>query len=275
MDKKQVHKIHPGKDYIRGLRYPGSYGINSFAYCQEMKNLLISKGVSIYEDTEVHKIELSKAITHLGSVKYKNAIICADKVKAEFDKDWSKKCYHIQTYIAISEPLSDEEMKSVFPSGELMCWDTKWDYAYYRPIIGNRLLVGASSPWTAYYPTYHHTPKVIGRGIKSIKEKFPKLADVKFTHYWSGLIDVTQDLSPIVDYDKNNKSIQYVMGCAGLNWAAYCGDYSARRILDPKRTQDLSDFLSANRKFNFSGLFQKIFGKRITFGLSHLKELLS
>lgn len=273
LDAKSLKKYHPGKGYNLALKYTGTYGINSFTYCQEMKNILLNKGVKIYESTEVHKIEKSLAITHLGFVSYKNLIICADKIKKEFNKEWSKQCYHIQTYIAISEPLSEKEMKSIFPNGELMCWDTKWDYAYYRPIVGNRLLVGASSPWTAYYPKYNHTPKVITRGINSLKEKFPELNDVKFTHYWSGLIDVTKDLAPIVDYDQNNKSIQYVMGCAGLNWAAYCGDYAARRLID-KKTYDLSEFLGANRKFSFSGLFQKIFGKRISFLLSHLKELL-
>ncbi len=274
LNQNGLKKYHPGKGYSLGLIYPGTHGINSFAYCQAMKNLLMKKGVKIYEGTEVKKIEKNKAITHLGSAESKNIIVCIDKLNAEFDKSWSKKCYHIQTYIGISEPLSDKEMKSVFPNGELMCWDTKWDYAYYRPVIGNRLLVGASSPWTAYYPKYHFTNKVVLKEINSLKEKFPQIKNINFSHYWSGLIDITKDMSPIVDYDENNKSIQFVMGCAGLNWAAYCGDYAARRILN-KNTPDLSEFLGANRKFSFSGIFQLIFGKRISFMLSHLKELLT
>ncbi len=274
LDENGLKKYHPGRGYRLGLIYPGTYGINSFAYCQEMKNLLLKKGVKIYEDTEVKKIEKNTAITHLGSVESKKIIVCIDKLKAEFDKEWSKKCYHIQTYVAISEPLSKKEMRSIFPKEELMCWDTKWDYAYYRPIMGNRLLVGASSPWTAYYPSYRLTQKVIVRGIDSLKEKFTEIKNVKFTYFWSGLIDVTQDLAPIVDYDRNNKSIQFVMGCIGLNWAAYCGDYAARRILN-KNALDLSEFLGANRKFSFSGIFQIIFGKRVSFILSHLKELLT
>ncbi|MDZ4226760.1 MAG: FAD-dependent oxidoreductase, partial [Candidatus Pacearchaeota archaeon] len=247
-DKKSLRSIHPGKGYLSGLKYPGSYGINSFAYCQEMKNLLLKKGVKIYEDSEVHKLEgntaktRNTARTHLGSVTAKKILICVDKLKSEIDEDLSKKYYHLQTYLAVSEPLDKKEIKSLFPKGELMCWDTRMIYMHYRLIGGNRILIGGSSPWAYYYPRYLYSPKVIQKFIDELKERFPEIKDVEFTHYWSGLIDVTKDLMPIVDYDKRNKSIQYALGSAGLNLAAYCGDYIARRAMGQKNIKDLSEF---------------------------------
>ena len=273
-NEKTIKKVHPGKNYILGLKYPGSYGINSFAYCQEMKNLLLKKGVKIYEDSEVHKIEGNIAKTHLGSVTAKNILICVDKLKAEIDDDLSNKYYHMQTYLAISEPLSKEEMKAIFPKGELMCWDTEIIYIHYRPVAGNRLIVGGSSPWATYLPEYYYSPKIIKNFINSLRTNFPIIKNLEFTHYWSGMLDVTKDLVPIADYDKKDKSIQYALGCAGLNWAAYCGDYLARRVINPEGTEDLKEFLGADRKFFISERFQKIFGKRISFALSHLKQLL-
>lgn len=274
LNKNALKKVHPGKNYILGLKYPGSYGVNSFAYTQEMKNLLLKKGVKIYEDSEVHKIEYTKALTHLGSVKAKKIIICMDKIKKEFDEDVSKKAYHIQTYLAISEPLSKEEMKAIYPKEELMCWDTRILYTHYRPIMGNKIIIGGSSFWATYSPKYSHSPKIVQKYINEFKENFPAVKNLQFTNYWAGLIDITKDLVPIVDTDPKNKSINYVMGCAGLNWAAYCGDFIARKLLNPKNTEDFSDFVGINRKFYFSDSFQKIFGKRITFGLSHLREML-
>ncbi len=275
-DKTTLKKIHPGKGYTRGLKYSsGSYGINSFAYCQEMKNILLKKGVKIYEDSEVDKVEGNTAKTHLGSVTAKNILVCMDKMKTEFNEDFSKKFYHVQSFLAISEPLSNQEMKFLFPKGELMCWDTRIEYAHYRPVAGNRIIVGGSTPWATYYPKYIHSSRIIEKSINELKERFPEIKDVNFTHHWSGLIDVTKDFIPIVDYDKNNRSIQYAMGCAGLNWAAYCGDYIARKVIDPKDAEDLSEFTKMDRKFYFSDNFQRIFGKRITFALSHLKQLIS
>ncbi|MBI4116175.1 FAD-binding oxidoreductase [Candidatus Pacearchaeota archaeon] len=274
LNKAELKKIHPGKNYLMGLRYPGSYGIDSFAYCREMKNLLVKKGVKIYEGSEVKKINGNTAITRFGSAKARDIIICVDKLRDEIGGDFSKKYYHLQTYIAISEPLNREEMKSIFPNGELMCWDTNWDYAYYRPVFENRILVGGSSAMTAYMKKERHSPEVINYFIGDLKSNFPKIKNVKFTHYWAGLIDVTKDLVPIADYEPKNKSIQYALGCAGLNWAAYCGDYLARRAVNPKNTRDLSEFLGANRKFFISDKVQSILGKKISFFISHLRHFL-
>mgnify|MGYP001619842520 CR=1 FL=1 len=274
LDEKGLKKYHPGKGYTLALKYPGSYGINSFAYCQEMKNLLLKKGVKIYEDTEVHSIEKNTAKTHLGSVKAKNIIFCIDKLRKELEKDYSKEYFPLQVYLSITEPLNDKEVKSIFPNGELMCWDTRWDYMHYRLVEGNRLLVGGSSPWTAYASVYNHSPSTISKFIKEIKWRFPQIAHIEFTHYWSGMLDVTKDLVPIADYDKNNKSIQYAIGCAGLNWAAYCGDYLARRVINPDKTEDLTEFLGAKRKFFVPTWAQRFLGKRIAFMINHVWELL-
>ncbi len=272
LNKNELSKIHPGKGYTLGLKSPGSYGINSFAYCQEIKNLLIKKGVKIFEGSEVNNITKNSAITHLGEVTAKDIIVCMDKMKKEFNQDLSKEYYHFQTYLAVSEPLSDEEVKTIFPKEELMCWDTRFNYIHYRLIEKNRLLVGGSSKSTVYSSKIHHFPSVINSFIDDLKKRFPTLNDVKFPYYWSGLIDITRDLTPIADYDPYNKSIQYALGCAGLPWAAYCGDYLARRVINPKGTEDLSEFLGIRRKYFLGKFFQKIFGKKITFALNHLKQ---
>jgi len=274
LDEDQLTEVHPGKGYLMGLRYSGSYGINSFLYCQEMKRMLSEKGVKIYEDSEVNTLTRNTAQTHLGSVSAENILICIDKMKSEFNEELSKKHYHIQTYVAVSEPLSDDEMKGMFPKGELMCWDTRWDFLHYRPVEGNRIIIGGSSPWTGYLPYYKYSPKVIVSFINKLKKAFPIIEDVDFNYYWAGMLDVTKDLVPIVDYDTSNKSIQYAIGCAGLNWAAYCGDYMAGRVVDPQGTKDLSEFLGAGRKFWVSESIQRILGKRISFFLNHAYELL-
>jgi gamma-glutamylputrescine oxidase len=274
LDEAGLQRIHPGKGYLQGMRYPGSYGMNSLAYCQEMKRILIDKGVKIYEKSEAISFGSNTVKTEQGSVTAENILVCIDKMKTKFHKDFSEKYYHMQTFLAVSDPLTDEQMKMLFPDGELMCWDTRLIYIHYRPIGDNRIIIGGSSPWTTYSPKYKYKPKIISTFIKKLKGAFPGINDVEFKYYWSGMIDVTKDLVPIVDYDEHNKSIQYAIGCAGLNWAAYCGDYMARRIIEPEITKDLTEFLGANRKFMVSSFIQKILGKRISFLINHVYELM-
>ena len=252
-----------------GLRYYGTYSLNSLAYTQELKNVLISKGVKIYEGAEVHKIVGNKAITHLGSVNAKNIFVCIDKMKNEFDEEISKKYYHMQTFLSVSEPLNKKELKSLFPKDKFMCWDSDLLYMYCRIIGENRLLLGGGSYLTTYYSKLYNSPSTINKIIIKFKKRFPSLSHIDFNYYWPGLIDVTKDLTPIADYDERNKSVQYTLGCAGLPWAAFCGNYIAERVLD-KKTSDLSKYLGMHRTFPISDSAQKILGKLISFGLSHL-----
>ncbi|HLC53092.1 MAG TPA: FAD-binding oxidoreductase [Candidatus Nanoarchaeia archaeon] len=274
LDKKGLRRVHPGKGYLVGLRCPGSYGINSFSYTQEMKNLLINKGVRIYEDSEVKHLKGNTAKTSLGSVTAKNICVCIDKMKDEFSKDISEHLYHLQIYMTSSEPLSKRVINSMFPDGELMCWDARWNYAYYRIVEGDRLVLGGSSQLTLYDKMLRYSPKVILGFINELKGRFPLLKDVSFPFYWGGLVDVTRDTTPIADYDSGNKSIQYALGCVGLPWAAFCGDYLARRILNPEKTEDLSRFLGLKRKYFMPLGVQKMVGKPLSFALSHLYHML-
>ena len=271
-NSKKLQLIHPSRGYHAGLRSRNGYGINSLVYAQELKKALLKKGVRVYEGTEAHKIKNNAAKTHLGSCQADNIIVCIDKMTHEFDKDISKKYYHVQSFLAVSEPLSKLEIKKIFPGQRMMCWDTRHEYTHYRIIGNNRLIIGGGSALTTWYPKHFNSPWVINRVIKDFRSHFPFLEHVKFPYYWNGLIDVTKDLIPIVDYDPKNKSIQYVMGCAGLPFAAFCGDYAARRLLDEK-TEDYSKYLGINRRFFISEGLQQFLGKPLSFLLSHLRAL--
>jgi len=271
-NQKNLSSIHPSNSYFSGMRFSGSYGINSLAYCQELKNLLIKKGVKIYEGTEVNKIFKNIALTHRGNIKAKNILVCIDKMKTEFDEEISKKYYHVQSFLAVSEPLTKEEKKQIFPKEELMCWDSNDLYLHYRIVENDRIMLGGQSYLTIFSPNYSYSPKVINNIIAEFKDRFPFLKNLNFTHFWPGLLDVTKDLNPIADYHPRNKSIQYTLGCAGLPWAAFCGDYIARRVVNPK-TEDLSGFLGINRKFFISDNLQKYLGKVLSFSISNLRSI--
>ena len=153
-----------------------------------------------------------------------------------------------------------------------MCWDTNLLYLHYRIVENNKIMVGGQSYFSVYSPTFYTSPRVINKAIKTFKERFPSLKNLQFTHFWPGLIDVTKDLNPIVDYEPKNKSIQYALGCAGLPWAAYCGKFMAQRALG-KNNPAVSDFLKMDREFFISDYLQRWIGKIASFSLSHLHSL--
>lgn len=96
------------------------------------------------------------------------------------------------SFLVATEPLSDNLQKSILPKGQCFS-DSRRFLLYGRKDAAGRMLLG-------------------GRGLireprgradfshieKSLKQAYPMLADVRFTHHWSGRIAVTRDYLPHV-----------------------------------------------------------------------------
>jgi len=259
--------MSPGKGYSAGIHYQDTYGINPLLYAQGLKKVLMEKGVKVFEGTPVTEITNHTAYTHMGSVTAKHIIVCIDKMRDQFSA-FSDFSYHAQTFLSVSEPLNAKERDQLFPSGQFMCWDSKLVYTYYRLTGDNRLLLGGGSAITTFLPTDVTSPRVITGVIKEFKKRFPFLKDHEFIQYWPGRIDTTKDLIPILDEDPANAHIQYVIGCVGLPWATFCGDYAAKRVLDPTHNTH-GKFLKKDRPFFVPRFVQKIFGKMVAFSLNN------
>lgn len=268
-DAKQLCSINPGKGYSAGIRYGGTYGINPLMYAQGLKEVLIKKGVRVYEGTAMTGIAGHVVTTHLGSIHAENIILCIDKMRPTISKV-AHQIYHAQTFLSISEPLSREEIAEFFPSDDqLMCWDSELVYCYYRLTGDHRLLLGGGSAFTTFSPMDVTKTRVIDGVLKEFRERFPFLEHHEFIQYWPGRIDTTKDLIPIVDRDPTLSHVQYVLGCVGLPWATFCGDYAARKILEPDlRSHD--KFLRLDRSFIVPLWMQRIFGKMFAFSMNNL-----
>lgn len=75
---------------------------------------------------------------------------------------------------------------------------------------------------------------------------------------------MTRDLLPIVAADPVQPGVQYVIGSAGLPWAAWGGDHAARRLLDPA-TPDTSRLFGWERPALVPDAVQAILGKPLSF----------
>jgi len=267
-DENNLPATNTGKGYTAAIRYTGTFGINPLLYAQELKAILIQLGVNVYESTEVESLNAHIAKTHLGSVKAKNIILAVDKMPKGFAPIASG-VYNAQTFMSVTEPLEEKDMRAILPDGNLMCWDSRLVYSYYRFTGDHRLILGGGSAPTTFLPMDVTEPWIIRSVIKDFKKRFPALKHVSFIQYWPGRIDTTKDLLPIVDTDDKHPSIQYVGGCVGLPWAAFCGDLAARRVLDPSSDADLSQYLSMKRDFLVPEWLQKITGKMFSFAINN------
>lgn len=267
-DANGLAAIHPG-GYSAGVRYGKTWAIDPFAYCQALRGLLVSKGVRVYETTEVCSLESLTAITPHGSVGARSIVACVNRLPRRLNPRAYRQYYTAQTFLAISQPLSARAIARLFPEHRLQCWDNRLLYSYYRLTGDDRLLLGGGSLLTALARRPTRSPRAIEATIADFIRRFPHLGDTAFEMYWPGLIDVTRDLLPIADVDPESPSQYFVMGCAGLPWAAWCGDEVARRF-SGERSTEAARFFRWDHHGLVPNLLQMALGKPVSFTIDLL-----
>ena len=256
--------------YAAAVRYKDTYGVDGLRYAQGVKGMLLDAGVGIYESTRAIGLSGHTVRTHMGSVTADQIIFCADKLGPELSP-YSWNVYHEQTFLSITEPLSRREQESMFPSEPFQCWDSDLVYSYYRLTGSKRLLLGGGSLFTTYARNDSTTSGVIDHVVSGFRKMFPQLNSVRFIQYWMGRIDMTRDLLPTVLKEPQTPWIHRVLGCVGLPWATFCGDFAARQVLAEGETGDEKyyQYFGADRRFFVPIWLERIIGKRLAFPLNN------
>ncbi len=267
---RELRSIIGSEGYSAAVRYKDTYGIDGLRYAQGIKEMLIEGGVDVYESSRAVALSGHAVKTHMGSVTADQIIFCADKLGPELNP-YSWNVYHEQTFLSITEPLSKREQDTLFPSEPFQCWDSDLVYSYYRLTGTKRLLLGGGSLLTTYAKHDSTTSGVIDHVISGFRRTFPQLNSIRFIQYWMGRIDMTRDLLPTVLKVPKAPWVHMVLGCVGLPWATFCGDFVARQVLAERETGDEKyyGYFNINRRFFVPVWAEKLIGKRLAFPINN------
>jgi len=264
--EKTVQGVIGSASYFGAIQYPNTFGINSFAYCQGMKQELIKQGVSVFEKTSVTHVTGGKVTTEKYTISAKYVVVCADRFMPSLSVA-KPSVYSAQTFLAVSKPLSDAQVKMMFPERKFMVWDTELIYQYFRITGDKRLLLGAASMFYTYLPfELRRSKRVLRKMYKYLRKRFPGL-EVEFEYMWPGLIGVSKDFVPIAGESKEFPGLYFAGAGAGLPWSAALGIYVAEKIVSGRK--DFDQVFSEKRQFTIQGWVQKLITKPIAFALSH------
>ncbi len=253
--------------YHAAVRYPDTFGVNSYLFCQGFKNALEQEGVQIFEGTPATRI-MDHAVEAGGyRINADHIILAADRFLPSLNKA-KQDVYHVQTFLAISKPLSDKDVRVVFPSGDkMMVWDTDLVYQYFRITGGSRMLIGGSNVFYTYLPNeWHNPPGIAAKLHRYIKTRFPSI-NLELEYLWPGMLGVSKDFLPIANQDDTMKSVYYFGAAAGLPWAAALGKYVVDKIFDGR--DEFDQYFSPKRKFVIPRPIQRVVSTPVTFALSH------
>lgn len=268
---RELTQVIHAKDYFGGISYPGSFSINGFLYCSELKNKLIEKNLRVYEDTAVHAIRNTHVRTEHGSVTAQHIIVCVDAAAPELIHN--EEIYHVQTFLLLSEPLEHSQIAQLLPNKQYMMWDTELIYNYFRLTGDKRLLFGGATLLYTYAQQEKYGSQLVAHKVQRyIKKHFPQLK-LRLEYMWPGMLGVSKDLLPIAGYDEKNPHVYYITACTGLPWAAALARQTPQIIIE--KEFPLEHIFSPQRSFFIGKTLQKLVGKRVAFALSHLKTVSS
>ncbi len=252
--------------YAGAVRYPETFGINSYLYCLGMRDKLRESGVTIYEKTAALQIDANIIFTPGGKITADHIIVCADRFIPDLGA-LKKEIYHVQTFLGISQPLEPDQIKEIFPAEPMMVWDTDLVYNYFRLTGDNRLLIGGGDVLYTYAQNITENTARFEKRLKNyIEKKYPNIK-LELEYVWPGMLGVSKDLLPIMGPDKSNNAVYYVGAASGLPWAAAMGSYAADRIINGRSEFDL-DF-SPDRHFIIGSRIQSLLSTPLTYAVSN------
>ncbi|MFN8162084.1 MAG: FAD-binding oxidoreductase [Solirubrobacterales bacterium] len=190
--------------YIGGLREEHCGVVHPAKLARGLANVVEEMGARIFEGSRVTGIEESRGGLRLqlpqGSIQAAQVVLATNAWACE--TPWFKrKIQPLYTYIALTEPLSDEQWASVGWESHCGIEDKRNFVHYYRRTADGRILWGGSDGITPYGgrigPRHDRHDGVLNRLRGTFRQTFPQLEQVRFTHHWGGPVDLTVLFVPI------------------------------------------------------------------------------
>ncbi len=209
-------------------------------------------GVEIFENSPVAEIVREngkiRLVTPNGIVR-SDKVVMATNAWSHFFKELKRKQVPVWTHIVMTEPLTEKHFEEIGWQNRQGIEDARNMVHYYRLTVDNRLVMGGRDVSLSYGQDMEKDLNPITfEGLKDdVREIFPALKDIQFTHEWGGPVSVPLDMAPAIGF-AGDKNVVYSLGTVGhgVSMTQLNGRTVADLILE--RQTDLTDVFFVNRR---------------------------
>ena len=227
LDVEQVRADVNSPTYLAGMRVRSGSGLLDPAMlCWGLKRAALSRGVRIYEGTEVTGVKVSGSglavRTPLGAVRARQVLLATNAYPPLLRKirSWVLPIYD---HVLVTEPLNSSQLTDIGWLENQGMTDSGNQFHYYRRTPDDRILWGG---YDAVYYFGNQTSAAREQRDRSHQllanqffDTFPQLRGLRFTHRWAGLIDSTSRFTPLIGTALDGR-MAYSVGYTGLGVAA-------------------------------------------------------
>ena len=229
---------HIRSEHFRsGIFDPHPCVLNPAKLARGMKTLVEDLGVRVYEQTPLEELSDGDPIrlrTPGGEIRAKQAVLALNGYGASLGF-LEARVLPVHTYIVATEPLDDAQLEGIGWAKKRSSLETARNFIhYFRLTADNRILFGGEDAQIYYGDGYRDEDPRISRDLKArLREFFPALKDVQFTHEWGGVLGVSLDMFPTFGVGGERNTVYHAAAYAGhgVSLANYAGVLLAPPIL--------------------------------------------
>ena len=231
------------EDHIRsdsfrlGAYDPHPIIVNPFKLARGLKDLVERAGVRVYEQSPLLELSDGNPVrirTPQAEVRARAVVLAVNGYGAGLGF-MRRRILPVHTYIVLTEPLSDAQLDSIGWRRRRTSLETARNFIhYFRLTADNRIVFGGEDAnlfWGGGYRDFD--PPSFEKLERRLREFFPSLSQVRFTHRWGGVLGVTLDMFPTFGVGGDRENIYHAAGYSGHGVALsnYAGRILAPQIL--------------------------------------------
>jgi len=213
MEREETAERLGSVRYSGGIRDMGTGHIHPLKLLIGTMHAAERAGARLFEKTRALSVNRQNGVavvrTACGTITAGRALLATNGYGGNLEPVAAARVLPIRSFIGATEPLG--QYSPVLPGGESVD-DSRFVVRYFRKTPDNRLLFGGSE-------TYGNTtPGNMEERVRDqLRDVYPDLADVRFTHIWGGTVGITVQRLPFV--------------CEVKPGIVYCGGYSGHGVM--------------------------------------------
>ncbi|MGO9931601.1 MAG: NAD(P)/FAD-dependent oxidoreductase [Steroidobacteraceae bacterium] len=226
----KMHFVEPGEMRERGMPRAFPCGameelggtLHTGKFVLGLRKAALARGIRIYEQTAVERIDESKPIrvaTAGGTLSADKLVMAANAYAAEIGRPGDRVS---PLYITLFETaaLSEAQLEAIGGwKGREGIYTAHESMESYR-LTAQRTIIGGSKDVQYFYDCapHNHGGDADGRKmsvIRAFRERFPALADLPIAHAWAGWCGFTLNFMPVVGRMVDNPAYHYAIGYNG------------------------------------------------------------
>lgn len=253
LEKDQLAREVRSPMYLGAWWEPRCGILNPAKLAWSWKEVITGMGVAVYENSPVAEIRRQPGkivlATRGGRIRA-DKVVMATNAWSHLFPEMRRKQVPVWTHIVLTEPIDQKAFAEIGWQNRQGIEDARNLVHYYRLTADNRLLMGGRDISLAVSSDdmSQDANPVTFAGLKDdVRQLFPALKSIRFTHEWGGPVSVPLDMAPALGY-LGDKNVVYSLGCVGhgVSLTHLNGKTLSDMLLG--RQTDLTDVFFVNRR---------------------------